>query len=134
MPIHDWTRVEAGIFHDFHNSWITELRNALNSGLLPSEYYALGEQLAGGIGPDVLTLNTPNGQGNGNSVDVEGAVAVAISPPKVRLTLRTEMDEYTLKQRTLIIRHSSNHRIIALIEILSAGNKSSRHAFRVFLD
>src|SRR5438309_561880 len=21
MPIHDWTRVEAGIFHDFHHSW-----------------------------------------------------------------------------------------------------------------
>lgn len=22
MPIHDWTRVEAGIFHDFHHAWI----------------------------------------------------------------------------------------------------------------
>jgi hypothetical protein len=40
MPIHDWTRVDAGIFHDFHHTWITQIRRALNRGLLPSEYYA----------------------------------------------------------------------------------------------
>jgi hypothetical protein len=21
-PVHDWTRVDAGIFHDFHHAWI----------------------------------------------------------------------------------------------------------------
>jgi len=46
MPIHDWTRVSAGTFHDFHNAWITELRNALNGGLLPRGFYAQGEQHA----------------------------------------------------------------------------------------
>jgi len=30
MPIHDWTRVEAGIFHLFHHAWITEIARALN--------------------------------------------------------------------------------------------------------
>ena len=25
MPMHDWTRVDAGIFHAFHHDWITEL-------------------------------------------------------------------------------------------------------------
>ena len=24
MPIHDWTRVDAGIFHHFHTSWVDE--------------------------------------------------------------------------------------------------------------
>lgn len=24
MPMHDWTRVAAGIFHAFHHDWITE--------------------------------------------------------------------------------------------------------------
>ena len=56
MPIHDWTRVDAGIFHDFHHEWISTIRRALNDGLLPSEYYALAEQQAAGFGPDVLTL------------------------------------------------------------------------------
>ncbi len=31
MPIHDWTRVDAGLFHDFHQSWSIALRT---SGLL----------------------------------------------------------------------------------------------------
>jgi hypothetical protein len=44
MPVHDWPRVEAGIFHDFHVAWIGELRKSLNSGLLPEGYYALAEQ------------------------------------------------------------------------------------------
>src|SRR5262249_14271864 len=37
-------------------------------------------------------------------------------------------------QRTLVIRHTSGDRIVALIEILSPGNKSSRHAIRAFRD
>ena len=31
MPIHDWTRVEAGDFHDFHQCWVVAIRNALNA-------------------------------------------------------------------------------------------------------
>ena len=45
MPIHDWTKVDAGIFHHFHNGWITRLSDALNDGLLPKGYYALAEQV-----------------------------------------------------------------------------------------
>src|SRR3954447_8617745 len=41
MPIHDWTRVDAGIFHAFHHGWIEELSRRLNRGLLPEDYYAL---------------------------------------------------------------------------------------------
>ena len=54
MPMHDWTRVEAGIYHDFHHEWISEIKRALNRGLLPEDYYALAEQQAAGFGPDVL--------------------------------------------------------------------------------
>jgi len=35
MPVHDWTRVEDGIYHDFHVSWIPEIKKVLNEGLLP---------------------------------------------------------------------------------------------------
>ena len=48
MPVHDWTRVNAGIFHDFNHEWISTNKRALNSGLLPPEYYALAEQIAAG--------------------------------------------------------------------------------------
>jgi len=134
MPVHDWTRVSAGIFHDFHVAWIGELRRVLNAGLLPPDYYALAEQIAGELGPDVLTLQTPAANGNGSRRELEGAVAVTVAPPKVRFTVRAEIDEYALKRQTVVIRHTSNHRIVALIEILSPGNKASRHAIRSFLD
>ena len=44
MPIHDWTRVDAGLFHAFHHNWITTLSRALNSGVLPPDYFSLPEQ------------------------------------------------------------------------------------------
>jgi hypothetical protein len=134
MPIHDWTRVSAGTFHDFHLAWIAELRKALNSGLLPAGYYALAEQLAGPFGPDVLALETQDGVDVGPSADAQGTTTVAVAPPRVRLIARIEMEEYVLKRRTLVIRHSSNDRIVALVEILSPGNKASRHAMRSFVD
>src|SRR5580658_1638604 len=46
MPIHDWTKVEAGIFRGFHHGWISSISNALNSGLLPNDLYALPELVA----------------------------------------------------------------------------------------
>ena len=60
VPMHDWTKVEAGIFHAFHHEWISEISRTLNGGLLPSSYYALPEQVAAGFGPNVPTLqNVP---------------------------------------------------------------------------
>ncbi len=41
MPIHDWTRVDAGLFHAFHYHWIGNLCDALNAGALPRDYFAL---------------------------------------------------------------------------------------------
>ena len=53
MPMHDWTRVSVGAYHDFLGAWITHLKEALNAGLLPPAYYALGEQRSGDIGPTI---------------------------------------------------------------------------------
>jgi hypothetical protein len=61
------------------------------------------------------------------------ALAVAQAPPKVRFTATTEMDEYVLKQKTLVVRHSTDDRIIALVEVVSPGNKASRHGLRSFV-
>jgi hypothetical protein len=131
MPVHDWSRVGAGIFHDFHCGWIVEIRNVLNNGLLPPDHYAMAEQIVGNLGPDVLALQADGPDGAG---EARGATAVAVAPPKVRFTATAEMDEYVLKQKTLVIRHSGGDRIVALIEILSPGNKASRHALRSFVE
>lgn len=138
MPAHDWTRVDDGIFHDFHLAWIAEIRRVLNGGLLPEGYYALAEQVASAGNPDILALHLPapsgTDPGSNGVTDLPGGTALLTAPPRVRLIARAEHEAYTRRQRTLTIRHTSGHRIVALIELVSAGNKASEYAWQTFLD
>jgi hypothetical protein len=139
MPIHDWTRVEAGIFHHFHHGWIEEIARALNKGLLPDDYYAMAEQHAAGYGPDVLTLQTlGNGNGDGDATPLHSPTGdspnVLVAAPKVQLTAETDMEYYRRKQTTVAVRHVSGDRIVAMVEVVSPGNKSSRHSLQSFVD
>src|SRR5437870_1963258 len=85
MPVHDWTRVEAGIFHDFHLSWIGEMRKVFNNGLLPEGFYALAEQHAGRTIADILTLHAyPATPDPLPPLPATGGTALAEAPPKVR--------------------------------------------------
>ena len=133
MPVHDWTRVNAGTFHHFHTCWVAELAKALNDGLLPADYYAMAEQVAGGVIPDVLTLQAAASDDNGGP-QPNGGVAVAASPPKTRFSAAFEIDLYAERSRTLVVRHASGDRVVAMIEIVSPGNKTTRHALRSFVD
>lgn len=133
MPVHDWRRVSADVFHDFHLSWAVSLSRALNNGVLPSECYALLERVAGGF-PGRLS-----GQ-EGEPVQdtwpplVPGGADAAQVPPRSRFTATAELDWYARKRNAVVIRHSSEDCIVALIEILSPSNKNSRHGIRTFLD
>ena len=134
MPVHDWTRVSDGTFHDFHYSWVLEIKRALKRGLLPKGYYVMAEQVGGDLGaPDVLTLQA-SGQEPEPDGTLSGTATLTESPPIVHARATIARDTYARLQRTLVIRHTSNDRIVAMIEVLSAGNKSSRHAIRAFLD
>jgi Protein of unknown function (DUF4058) len=138
MPLHDWTRVSAGTYHAFHSAWITHLQESLNEGLLPEPYYALGEQRAGDTGPDLLALREPNGDEatESSESDSDGMVAVAEAPPHVLLAqeARLEAAFYLAKRRTLVIRHATGDRIVALVEIVSPANKHNRGAVQDFVD
>lgn len=141
MPIHDWTRVYAGIFHDFHLEWIRSIKHALNNGLLPPDYYALAEQTAGGLHPDVLALErkrppSPSAAANGpaESHSSSGGIAVADAPPPVRFTASAEAEVYARKRNRIAIHDVSDDRVVSLIEIVSPGNKASRHALRAFVE
>jgi hypothetical protein len=143
MPIHDWTRVSAGTFHDLHVSWIAELRRSLNGGLLPSGYYAQAEQVANQVIPDVLTLQEMGGPEEHftgpmqpYSLD-EGDLGLAIAEAPPRVSLRDQISEAMLlaaRRRRLVIRHTSGDRIVALIEIVSPGNKERDGALESFVD
>jgi hypothetical protein len=134
MPIHDWTRVGAGTFHAFHTRWITHLSDALNKGILPAGYYSDPEQHVGRKIADVLTLHAsdpdrlpavpPPSDGT--------ALAVAEAPPRVSRTFALA-PSFTALRRTLTIRHTSGHRIVALIEVLSPGNKATAYDIEQFV-
>jgi hypothetical protein len=135
MPIHDWSRVYAGAFHHFHFQWIAALSNALNSGLLPADYYAMAQQVSGPAVPDVLTLQSVNGHADQASGEpIAGASAVAVAPPRVTFRDTIEPDVYVQRQRSIVVRHSSDDRVVALIEVVSAGNKASNREFRALVD
>lgn len=139
MPVHDWTRVDAGIFHAFHHDWITDLSRALNRGILPESYYALPEQVAGGFGPDVLTLQGAADEEGGEAASAVpsqsgGPPTLLVAEPKLAPTAVTGMEFYRRKQAKIVVRHVSGDRVVAMIEIVSPGNKSTRHAIRSFVE
>ncbi|MDP6118796.1 MAG: DUF4058 family protein [Planctomycetota bacterium] len=134
MPVHDWTRVSAGTFHSFHLTWIVEVKKALNREILPDGFYAQSEQVPGNIGLNALALNTTVERPETTS-DHSFMTAVAEAPPEVSFTeTLDEVDYYTLKRRTLFIRHASGDQIVAIIEIPSIGNKNRTNALEQFLD
>ncbi|HEX4607160.1 MAG TPA: DUF4058 domain-containing protein, partial [Urbifossiella sp.] len=90
MPMHDWTRVGAGIYHHFHGRWLYAVAAALNCGVLPPGFYALADQIVQPFEPDVIAL------------------------------------------RRVTVRHISGHRVVALVELVSPGNKSGRRYFAAF--
>jgi hypothetical protein len=127
MPIHDWTRLEPGDFHHFHQGWVVNLANELNSGLLPPDYMAMTEQVAGRPIPDVVTLSTREPKGE------PGGIAVAVAPPTARVVARLEKVNYAKRADRVVIRHGRG-KVVAIIEIVSPGNKASRHAIRSFVE
>jgi hypothetical protein len=116
------------LFHSFHQNWTVKLCDALNAGILPRDYFALAEQNIRGPIPDVLTLQLPSDGGGG-----EGGVAVATMPPATRVVRRTEANLYADLANRVAVRHRHGD-VVAVVEIVSPGNKASRAEFRSFIE
>jgi hypothetical protein len=99
MPIHDWSQIDHGIFHHFHQAWTIEIINILNGGLLPPGFFAL----------------------------------VADAPHQARYITSGESEPYVARANQIAIRHQLGQ-IVAVIEIVSPGNKSSQYAMRKFTE
>lgn len=131
MPIHDWTRVDANLFHDFHQTWTIAIRNALNGGLLPKGFSALVEQHTAEVVPDVIALQRKT-QSNRPIEPTSGHV-IAGTPPKTRYIFRAQED-FLAKRGNRIFIHHALGRVVCVIEIVSPGNKGSRSALRSFVE
>lgn len=128
MPIHDWSNVDANLFHDFHQAWAMQIRNTLNSELLPEGYSALVEQHTAGLVPDVLTVERkPKKQpptSNGNLLTTE--------QPHTRFNVKLKEERLAKRTNRIAIHHGLG-KVVCIIEIVSPGNKAGRAAFRSFL-
>jgi hypothetical protein len=130
--------MEAGMFHSFHVLWVATLGMRLNE-ILPPAYYALAEKKSHGLEPDVLTLGlgerSGNGVGNGHPPAAGrssgGGLNLKTAPPKVEITL-TKPGGYA--QRVIAVRRTEGDSVVAMVEIVSPGNKASAHAIRAFVD
>lgn len=95
MPIHDWSRVEPGIFHDFHQAWSVAIMDSLNWGGLPKGCFAM---------------------------------IAAFSAHE-----SAAIDPYVRKANRIVVKHPAGD-VVAVIEIVSPGNKGSRAAWRTFVE
>jgi hypothetical protein len=131
MPLHDWTRVPAYAYHDFHTGFLIALRRVLNSGVLPTGYYARAEQTTRTMGPDILTLQSQSPDAAPQSRGTR--LTVPTAPPRVAIAASSAPRVPAFKQKRLAIRHSSDDRLIAIIELVSPGNKASTQPLREFV-
>ena len=133
LPVHDWTRVTAGVFHSFHNEWIAQLAHILNRGGLPRRYYALAEQQTGHAEPDLLTLKSDDlaaadagGAGDEAEPFSSPGGGLALAPPLPQTSVvdaLEDLDIYAQRQRVLTIRSATGDDVVAILEVASPGNK-----------
>ena len=132
---------------------MTRLADGLNT-LLPGNFYAMAEQVAGSTIPDVLTLENIAGpleeqgfdlddegdigdeqEGGGSDDSAGGGLAVMAAAPRSSLVQNlSEATLLALKRRHLAIRHATDDRVVASLEIVSPGNKSARGPLEMLVD
>jgi len=98
MPMHDWTKVSAGVYHNFRYLWLASIMDRLNAGLLPKGLFAMAEQ--------------------------------GVDDPEDDLTM-TDQLWYARKSNRIAI-HRGIDTVVAVIDIVSPGNKESNRSFRDF--
>ena len=133
MPMHDWTKVDSYIFHHFHTCYIVALFKGVSERLPPS-YYAMAEQSLDSMGPDILTLQSrPKSGDNGllHSPFSSGPQTAVL--PALSVVDRVKVKKVGFNQKQVAIRHKSRDRLVAILEIVSPGNKTGRKVWKQFV-
>ena len=84
--------------------------------------------------PSPTTRRPPDTRrsGNGDGHDSTGGGIVVAEPP-VRIIAETDLEFYRRKQNVVAVRHVSGDRLVAIVEVVSKGNKSGRKALKDFV-
>ena len=130
MPIHVWAKVPSGLFHHFHQDWSIEIARTLNHGRLPKGLTALVEQKTGTKEGDILAIESKDTYRRKNE---DRGGTLTLERPVTRIVRRSDQAFYADKANRIVIRHHLG-RIVAVIEIVSPGNKDGVKALRDFVE
>lgn len=121
MPVHDWTRVISGIFHDFRLGWVANLATALNNDGLPDTHYSLLEH------PERDAFEQPGTEAETDRVEVISQNSTGTDVEQGQPPFGEDADTVTYARRAdhIVVRGAADHRVVAYIEVASPGNKHS---------
>src|SRR5690242_17578451 len=102
----------------------------MNAGRLPRGFFAMLEQRVPGPELDVVALRSRSR--TRTKKDRDGGTAVIDTPPRTRVVEQSESEQYAKKADRIAIHHGLG-KVVAFIELVSPGNKGSRHALRAFV-
>ena len=129
MPIHDWSRVDAAVFHSFYLGWVTGISAGLNAGVLPSSHYSLTENHRDRA-PTFVELPEPTG--SWHDPGCPGNVCYFDdSPPRVSIRDVATHPEYA--EKVVTIRRADFHNVVAAIRIVARETKRSCYRLHEFV-
>jgi hypothetical protein len=129
MPLHAWEKVPSGMYHSFHQAWAVMLSIHLNESRLPKGFGAFVEMRKGPLETDVLAIDffpesRPRLQSDGGIMTMQR--------PKASLVRQSAPEYYSQKADRIVVKYKTK-RIVAVIEIVSPGNKKSGGSVREFV-
>ncbi|WP_179131500.1 DUF4058 family protein [Candidatus Entotheonella palauensis] len=125
MPLHNWPNARVP-WRSFHNHWIVRLVEYLNADVLPPGFQARPTELIVGIEPDLLLLQATDQSASDRQISLQTALGeattTAILPPPAELPMVGIYSAY------------DTHRLVAVIELVSPGNKDRPEAVQHFVE
>ena len=122
MPIHNWGKTSHSHFHSFlHHGWVWQIMKYLNKSALPTGYLAVAEKNVGPYIADVVTTQ-------------EDDVESYNSFPSLTPTLVVAAPTFTTVGKCISIYDREKAKIVAVIEIVSPGNKNAREKVDTFVE
>jgi hypothetical protein len=78
------------------------------------------------------TSGAPEAESDASQPATGNGGGLLVAPPPVALTAETELEFYRRKQNSVIVRTVEDDQIVAVVEVVSPGNKASHHAIEAF--
>jgi len=127
VPLHDWSLAPDNVFHNFHLTWLAHLAASLNRDVLPEGYLARTEEWLGPFQADVLALEV-----EGRPSPDAGRPRETRQPsPQPTATIAPPHFERR-RERSVAVFSARDERRVAVIEVVSRGNKDSDRRARSF--